>query len=69
VFWISRSLLLAHIVGLIGTSLLSSHVCDEENDSKHDAKSADNDIADSKEVVGTSEDISCGKHEILASSE
>ena len=49
--------------------ILSAHVGDEENKAEHDAEGTDHNIADSEEVVGTTEDIRSGEHEVLAASE
>ena len=51
---------------LHGISLLTAHVGDEEDDSEHDAESTDNDVADSKEVVGTAKKVGGREHEVLA---
>ena len=36
-----------------------AHVGDEEHDTERDAKSADDDVADGKEVVGAAENVRC----------
>lgn len=60
------------VVSILGTSCilsLSSHICNEENDCKHQAETSDNDIANGKEVVLSSEDISSGEYEMFTSFE
>lgn len=63
-------------LGAVGSSLgvgvrrlLASHVGDEEDDAEHYAQSANNDVADSQEVVGASEHVRGGEDEVLAASE
>jgi len=41
----------------VGRELLLADVGDEEDDSKHDAESADDDVADGQEVVLSSEHV------------
>ena len=36
-----------------------AHVGDEEHDTERDAKSADDDVTDGKEVVGAAENVRC----------
>lgn len=54
------------LVDLSGSRLLPAHVGDEEDDAEHDAESADDDVADRQEVVGTAEQVGRGQHEVLA---
>ena len=48
---------------------LSSHVGNEEDDSEHEAKTSNDDIADGKEEVLSSEDIGSRKHEVFTTFE
>ena len=56
-------------VSIVLTGLLATHIGNEEDDSKHDAKGADDDVADSEEVVGATEHVRRREHEVLAASE
>ena len=46
--------------------MFPSHVGDEEDDAEHDAEGANNDVADSEEVVGATENVCGGEYEVLA---
>ena len=45
--------------------MLASHVGNEENDSEHDAESANNDVANCQEIVRAAENVRSGEHEVL----
>jgi len=47
---------------LVRAWLFSTHICDEENDSKHDTKGADNNVANRKEIVSSTQHI-CGRQD------
>jgi len=53
------------IVCSVVTGVLASHVGDEENDSEHDAESANNDVANCQEIVCAAENVRSGEHEVL----
>ena len=54
---------------LVSILTLSSHVCNEEDDGKHEAEATDDDVADGEEEVLSTKDICGRKDEEFASLE
>ena len=67
--YICRSIVISSDLLVQATSILalSAHVCNEEDDSKHEADTSDDNVADSKEEVLSSKNISGRQDEVFAS--